>query len=164
MGCVLAFLRVWSLGVSTYYDGFFSKKRFIISRILNLTDSSLQPPATYESQPKLAKPWTHKQAMTDVSEDRVDLLEEKMRAKIDTMTGFSDVEGKSRALHKARETVAKVDVLAVCMNSSTSNAILSKYNAIGLETAVSCCQTADVSCCKLCLIAGHPLPTNAPSY
>lgn len=38
--------------------------------------------------------------MACISEDRVDLLEEKMRAKIDTMTGFSDVEGKSRALEK----------------------------------------------------------------
>lgn len=38
--------------------------------------------------------------MTLVSEDRVDLLEEKIRTKIDTMTGFSDVEGKSRALEK----------------------------------------------------------------
>lgn len=38
--------------------------------------------------------------MAGMSEDRVDLLEEKMRAKIETMTGFSDVEGKSRALEK----------------------------------------------------------------
>lgn len=38
--------------------------------------------------------------MADISEYRVDLLEEKIRAKIDTMTGFSDVEGKSRALEK----------------------------------------------------------------
>lgn len=38
--------------------------------------------------------------MARISEDRVDLLEEKLRAKIDTMTGFGDVEGKSRALHK----------------------------------------------------------------
>lgn len=40
--------------------------------------------------------------MAQISEDRVDLLEEKIRAKIDTMTGFSDVEGKSRALEKVR--------------------------------------------------------------
>lgn len=53
--------------------------------------------------------------MADISEDRVDLLEEKLRSKIDTMTGFSDIEGKSRALHKVRETVANVDCL---MNSS----------------------------------------------
>lgn len=38
--------------------------------------------------------------MARISEDRVDLLEEKIRAKIDTMTGFSDVEGKTRALEK----------------------------------------------------------------
>lgn len=38
--------------------------------------------------------------MARISEDRVDLLEEKMRAKIDTMTGFSDVEAKSRSLEK----------------------------------------------------------------
>eukprot|EP00752_Nemacystus_decipiens_P010458 g9317.t1 len=38
--------------------------------------------------------------MAFISEDRVDLLEEKLRSKIDTMTGFSDVEGKSRALEK----------------------------------------------------------------
>lgn len=43
-------------------------------------------------------------AMAHISEDRVDLLEEKIRAKIDTMTGFSDVEGKSRALEKVRHT------------------------------------------------------------
>lgn len=43
-----------------------------------------------------------KDAMAQISEDRVDLLEEKIRAKIDTMTGFSDVEGKSRALEKVR--------------------------------------------------------------
>lgn len=42
--------------------------------------------------------------MARISEDRVDLLEEKMRAKIDTMTGFSDVEGKSRALEKVKPT------------------------------------------------------------
>lgn len=40
--------------------------------------------------------------MAFVSEDRVDLLEEKMRSKIETMTGFKDVEGKSRALEKVR--------------------------------------------------------------
>ncbi|CAM9774836.1 unnamed protein product, partial [Pylaiella littoralis] len=40
------------------------------------------------------------EVMAFISEDRVDLLEEKMRSKIDTMTGFSDVEGKSRALEK----------------------------------------------------------------
>ncbi len=40
--------------------------------------------------------------MAFISEDRVDLLEEKLRSKIDTMTGFSDVEGKSRALEKVR--------------------------------------------------------------
>lgn len=40
--------------------------------------------------------------MAFISEDQVDLLEEKMRSKIDTMTGFSDVEGKSRALEKVR--------------------------------------------------------------
>ncbi|CAM9584253.1 unnamed protein product [Scytosiphon promiscuus] len=38
--------------------------------------------------------------MACISEDRIDLIEEKMRSKIDTMTGFSDVEGKSRALEK----------------------------------------------------------------
>ncbi|CAM9455966.1 unnamed protein product [Ectocarpus sp. 6 AP-2014] len=38
--------------------------------------------------------------MAFVSEDRVDLLEEKMRSKIETMTGFKDLEGKSRALEK----------------------------------------------------------------
>ena len=40
--------------------------------------------------------------MAFISEDRVDLLEEKLRSKVDTMTGFSDVEGKSRALEKVR--------------------------------------------------------------
>lgn len=40
--------------------------------------------------------------MACISEDRIDLIEEKMRSKIDTMTGFSDVEGKSRALEKVR--------------------------------------------------------------
>lgn len=40
--------------------------------------------------------------MAFISEDRVDLLEEKLRSKIDTMTGFSDVEGKSRSLEKVR--------------------------------------------------------------
>lgn len=46
----------------------------------------------------------HKAAstMACISEDRIDLIEEKMRSKIDTMTGFSDVEGKSRALEKVR--------------------------------------------------------------
>ncbi|CAM9454322.1 unnamed protein product [Hapterophycus canaliculatus] len=38
--------------------------------------------------------------MAYISEDRIDLIEEKMRSKIDTMTGFSDVEAKSRALEK----------------------------------------------------------------
>ena len=42
--------------------------------------------------------------MAFISEDRVDLLEEKLRSKVDTMTGFSDVEGKSRALEKVRDT------------------------------------------------------------
>lgn len=40
--------------------------------------------------------------MAFISEDRVDLLEEKMRSKIETMTGFKDLEGKSRALEKVR--------------------------------------------------------------
>lgn len=48
-----------------------------------------------------------KAAMAEISEDRVDLLEEKMRAKIDTMTGFSDVEAKSRALEKVRTNRAR---------------------------------------------------------
>lgn len=43
-------------------------------------------------------------SMAFISEDRVDLLEEKLRSKIDTMTGFSDVEGKSRALEKVRDS------------------------------------------------------------
>lgn len=45
--------------------------------------------------------------MAFISEDRVDLLEEKLRSKIDTMTGFSDVQGKSRALEKVRKHVAR---------------------------------------------------------
>ncbi|CAM9499692.1 unnamed protein product, partial [Choristocarpus tenellus] len=39
--------------------------------------------------------------MSVIPEDRVDMIEEAIRAKVDTMTGFSDVEGKGRALEKA---------------------------------------------------------------
>ncbi|CAM9877001.1 unnamed protein product [Ascophyllum nodosum] len=38
--------------------------------------------------------------MAEISEDRLDLLEEKLRARIDTLTGFSDVEVKIRSLEK----------------------------------------------------------------
>lgn len=48
--------------------------------------------------------------MARISEDKVDLLEEKMRAKVDTMTGFSDVEAKSRSLEKASATSGAADV------------------------------------------------------
>lgn len=76
--------------------------------------------------------------MADISEDRVDLLEEKMRAKIDTMTGFSDVEGKSRALHKVREmAVANVECL---MNSTRT---LSYHVPCRRVTIMSCCKRQD---------------------
>lgn len=41
--------------------------------------------------------------MARTLEERVDDLEEKLRAKVETMTGFSDVIGKERALEKVRQ-------------------------------------------------------------
>lgn len=65
--------------------------------------------------------------MAQISEDRVDLIEEKMRAKIDTLTGFSDVEGKSRALEKVRGTALPTITITpslwcvVCSSPSTES-------------------------------------------
>lgn len=40
--------------------------------------------------------------MAEVSEDRLDILEEKIRLKVDTMSGFVDVEGKYRYLENVK--------------------------------------------------------------
>lgn len=117
-------------------------------RILLLTDSSLRSQLVGATQ--LVK--RCKEAMADISEDRVDLLEEKMRAKIDTMTGFSDVEGKSRALHKVRETtVANVECL---MNSTRTLRVA--YHVPHVVESPTC--LAYKYKCRCCLIAWHPMP------
>lgn len=56
--------------------------------------------------------------MALISEDRIDLLEEKLRAKVDTMTGFSDVDGKSRALEKVSRRRSPPIVEAFVLHAS----------------------------------------------
>lgn len=60
--------------------------------------------------------------MALISEDRIDLLEEKLRAKVDTMTGFSDVEGKSRALEKVSRRRSPPRVEAICASCLSDDA------------------------------------------
>lgn len=51
--------------------------------------------------------------MADVSEDRLDLLEEKIRLKVDTMSGFVDVEGKCRYIENVKPYPN--ELLRVCL-------------------------------------------------
>lgn len=85
--------------------------------------------------------------MADISEDRVDLLEEKLRAKIDTMTGFSDVEGKSRALHK---------VSWKRLRTLVSNEILERCTRARINTIISC--SIMLVLCRLLLLCSAVKP------
>lgn len=55
--------------------------------------------------------------MAEVSEDRLDLLEEKIRLKVDTMSGFSDVEGKYRYLENVKPCPNELLRMCLCLIS-----------------------------------------------